>query len=302
MDDLAPESRLERWSLTRIPNYHNALPVETVAADAITELEFRRDFVDKNTPCLLRGAARHWPAFQKWKSLAYLQQTTTRYAAVSVNYEPVTEHGDDDEQENGLQPYVRFHDFLNKLANANGFIRGIGQIAPRSGFAGMLPDLGTFPFLSSLSGSRMYQTYRFLMSRKSYTHWHWHPTDETLMTQVCGSKEILLLPPDDVSWNALTPVANKHDYFDVEIEAVSESAQFRPYRAIAHAGDALYVPVYWWHAVESLESDVGITVPATWGSPLHVLNDMRFPAARAEQERAELRRPLRDTEKAPAES
>jgi len=39
-------------------------------------------------------------------------------------------------------------------------------------------------------------------------------------------------------------------------------------------------PVFWWHAVESVGEEFGVTVAAAFSSPLHVNGDMRFPVAR----------------------
>jgi len=49
---------------------------------------------------------------------------------------------------------------------------------------------------------------------------------------------------------------------------------------VVEPGDALYIPVYWWHAVQSMDDAFGATVAATFPTPLHVSGDIRSPIAR----------------------
>jgi hypothetical protein len=150
-----------------------------------------------------------------------------------------------------------------------------------SAFSGLLKDVGNYTFLPKPKKSRGYVPVRAFFYRDSYTDWHYQPADEALMTQLVGDKEVLLLPPDDQSWAALDPVVRKKGYlYDIDHKEFPAVASLRPYRVTVQAGDALYIPVYWWHAVASADHKFGITLAATFGSPLHVAGDLRYPIAR----------------------
>lgn len=141
-------------------------------------------------------------------------------------------------------------------------------------------DVTGFSFLHNAKPPREYNAYRVFIFRNSYTDWHYHSTDETLMCQVAGRKEVLLMPPDEESWNILWPVMKKHGctFSDAAVaKALSRGTKFR---VVVEPGDALYIPPLWWHSVEALDDEVGITVAACFRTAFAAAVDLRYPAAR----------------------
>ncbi|RON51628.1 transcription factor [Pseudomonas frederiksbergensis] len=278
------------WSLTRFPNYAEAAAVEVIDAHEISKADFMRIYVTKNRPCLIKNAVRHWPAFTKWTDSEYLRANSpnspvvVRSAMVSevIGWSGPQVKAALTEQADARHRDILFHDFLDELkvgegplvADSCGFTEG-------AAFEKMKDDVGGLPFMPVLSKARRYPSYRGFLYRDSYTDWHFHATDETFMTQVIGSKEILLLPPDDASWQGLRPVIENEGYlFNIDTERFPGTRALRPSRAVVEPGDALYIPALWWHAVESIGEDFGITVAATFGTPLHINGDLRYPIAR----------------------
>jgi hypothetical protein len=282
----------EPWSLSRFPRYENALSLDSINAEELTEEEFRRNYVEKNRPCLLKGAVKHWPAYRQWSSTAYLKEKTRNEKTFARSY-PISEYIFEAkgalkqqliEKNQAVTQEIMFHEFLDRVENEN----ESGQLVIHSwplqqglALSELCSDIDSFPFLPKPGGSRFYPSYRAFFYRQSYTDWHYHPTDEALMTQVVGAKEVLLLPPDKHSWDALWPVARQKGYlFDIDTNQFPKIRDMHPYRVTVEAGDALYIPVFWWHAVESLDEKFGITVAATFQTPLHINGDLQYPAAR----------------------
>jgi hypothetical protein len=278
------------WSFDRFPNYSSARTVESIDARRITESDFRRRFVNQNRPCLVRNAAVHWPAYERWGSLAYLRgrssnaTVTTRTCAVS-------------EVSGWARPEVRarlqaqtraayrstpFHEFLDQMESGDStLIADSCRFSKGTPIEHMKDDVGGVPFLAATHKSRVYPPHRVFLYRNSYTDWHFHPTDETFMTQVVGAKEVLLLPPDQPSWSALRPLIQEHGVlFDIDIQRFPDAGRLQPLRVVVGPGDALYIPVFWWHAVASLDKCFGVTVAATFPTPLHINGDLRFPVVR----------------------
>jgi len=72
--------------------------VPTVNYDAtksreLTIQDFLQKYEETNTPLLIKGATRSWPAFTKWKDLSYLEQQTMKPSSSS----PSTSRDDDDD-------------------------------------------------------------------------------------------------------------------------------------------------------------------------------------------------------------
>jgi hypothetical protein len=278
------------WSLTRFPNYAHAGALESIDALHVTEAEFRRRHVDQNRPCLVKNAAVHWPACERWRDLAYLRghstnaTVTTRTCAVSEVSGWARPEVRERLQEQSRSAYrsTPFHDFLAQMESGDStLIADSCRFSKGAPIEAMRDDIGGVPFLAITPRSRVYPPHRVFLYRNSYTDWHFHPTDETFMTQVVGAKEVLLLPPDEPTWSALRPLIQDHGVlYDIDVQRFPDAGRLQPLRVVVEPGDALYIPVFWWHAVESLDKAFGVTVAATFPTPLHVNGDWRFPVVR----------------------
>lgn len=281
--------RDEPWSLKYTPNYDDPLLLEEVQADQISEERFMRDYVARNRPCVLRGAAKHWPALEKWRSIDYLKERTPN-VDMRARTAPMPEFQSEipevfavmDKHYRAIFGDVPFHEFLDRASNDDQqFVLHGVTIREEDALQPLRADLGTYPFLKSLVGSRMYAQYRAFFYRHSYTDWHYHPTDEAIMTQVVGTKEVLLLAPDQSSWEALWQMIQQQGYvYGFDPVRFPLMQKMRPYRVVVEEGDGLYIPAYWWHAVASIDDQWGVTVAATFKTPAHILGDLRFPATR----------------------
>ncbi len=280
----------EPWNLALTPNYAQARPLEEIDARSISESEFQRNHVMRNRPCVLRGAVSHWPACAKWRDPAYLKERTANLP-MPARRQPLPEYihaahpsirAELTERYERAHEMMAFHDFLAEAhAEPKQLVLGSVLLEPSSELGPLHKDLGDFPFLKTLSGSRMYPPYRAFIYRHSYTDWHYHATDETFMTQVVGTKEVLLLPPHQETWDALWPVVCQTGHlFGVDVARFPRFGKIVPIRVVVKPGDALYIPAYWWHAVASIDNEFGVTVAATFSTPLHINGNLRYPATR----------------------
>jgi len=280
------------WSLTRFPNYSNPRTLEVIDALHITQRDFMEQHVHRNRACLVKHAVRHWPAYQQWRDLGYLRAHSLN-RPVTIREQVISEtigwSGPDIREQlrqlaASVAKQVNFHDFLTRLERANEplpLVADSCRLSAGSPLERLRGDVSGLPFMPTLKKSRLYPPYRVFLYSNSYTDWHFHPTDETFMTQIVGSKEVLLLPPDDESWEQLYPIIRKTGrLYDIDTDHFPGLRTLRPYRLTVEPGDAVFIPVFWWHAVESVNDAFGATIAATFPTPLHVNGDMRFPVAR----------------------
>lgn len=285
----ALNSNTEMWSLHRTHNYHNSLSIDIIDADSISEAQFHKEYVARNRPCLLVGAAKHWPANSRWTSRDYLKGMTPN-VTVYPRFQPNIEYPymakksireSLDKMDEAMHEEMLLHDFIDKIVDQPSHYVLFGLIKDNEPYARLREDLDGYPCLPRPSGSRLYPPHRALLYRKSYTDWHYHAADETLMTQVMGTKEVVLLPPDPYSWKTVwSAIYDKGYIYGLNTEATPLAQGLQPYRVVVGPSDALYIPVFWWHAVESIDNEFGITVATTFKSPLHINTDLAYPAAR----------------------
>lgn len=248
------------------------LPV--LDAGMLTEREFKKEWVDKNQACLIKGAVKHWPASQKCRNKEYWLTTFDNF-----NLSVYPHHNRNDEkahQEDRIE--INFHDAIERLF-ANGdlvlsmpsqvIINAKGQYTKR--FQPFKGDLGKFSFLPSPPLPRNYPRLRCFLYRRAATAWHWHKVDETLMCQVNGSKRVGLLDPSVRHPEAVARFLMSESYFLGE--KIDASIKARPYMAVVEEGDALYIPPYWFHGVVPDDEEVGLTAAFCWRSPVHILGN-----------------------------
>jgi hypothetical protein len=278
--------------LPQFPNYSTAQTVETVHASDLAEEFFIENFVKNNRPCKIIGAAKHWSASSLWSSKEYLQSKLPNLPVKArtdvlpeflqfVRPADVREKMIKDRNDKYIEFYM--HDLIEQLfePSDDSIVLHALPVEPAGLFSGIYPDLGVFNFAKNVGRSRMYAPFRVFMYRNSYTDWHFHPTDETFMLQLVGDKEVLALPPTSQTWNVFRPIAESTgQLYDATWSSISGASVLPAIRCMVSPGDALYIPAFWWHAVESADSGFGVTLASTFATPLEIAGDLRYPAVR----------------------
>jgi hypothetical protein len=262
-----------RWNyLETFPDFQTASTIPSVEAAALNEERFLESHVNRHAPCLIKGAVRHWPAVEKWRDAQYLTAKCAD-ARVLASRDVNRPYG---RQSIERMPWGRFIESAFNPAIPYLCAPTI-DLLPRGQFRPLLEDVGGFPFAPHLPPSRLYARHRVFIYRGCYTDWHHHPTDETLMCQLVGSKWVGLLPPDQNTWNNVFSAFKKEEHL---------RGNFHPTEKLplacarVDAGDALYIPPFWWHGVQACDGQFGVTLAQTFATPWHLLADLGVPAFR----------------------
>lgn len=270
------------YFLQQVPNYKGAIPIEEVRAETLVDALFYRDFVDCMKPCLVKNAIEHWPAYRLWDSSEYILNVVGN-KDVMVAKEPLVEYQNAANRNVALKERInraffktRLREFFTDVTSTDGGYRALHSypLKKYSVLERLGKDVLGFSFIKSPPVPKSYPMHRIFIYRRSYSDWHFHPVDETLMCQVKGFKEVLLIEPGGESFAALLEIGQSIGYvYDVDIARFPKYEIIHPYRALVCPGDALYIPPFWFHAVEALDNDWGITVASCWGSPSQVHRD-----------------------------
>ncbi|XP_075641088.1 lysine-specific demethylase JMJ32 [Castanea sativa] len=183
-----------------------------------TPLQFLRDYVSQNKPCLISSATLHWPALSSWSQHTYLTQSLSASPNVSVHLTP---HGNADalvpfpntnNNNNNLcfaSPHVQqlpFREALHLIttnsdsnSNTQKFVAYLQQQNDcfRSEYSALSSDCDDhIPWATEALGSLPEAVNLWIGNHRSVTSFH-KDHYENLYAVVSGEKHFLLLPPTD---------------------------------------------------------------------------------------------------------
>ncbi|WP_445362244.1 cupin-like domain-containing protein [Microbulbifer sp. ANSA003] len=261
--------------LKHIPNRETARGVVTYDAQDLPETQFVQSHVNLNKPCLIKGAVKSWRATQLWRDPDYLSGLVDN-PEVRVyghsNYLDWKSMARNEERATFRQALKRIE------ANEEGIV-SIPSIfcVPDSPFYPLRQDIGVFAFLTQKKAPVFYPQRRFFMYSGAGTAWHYHQIDETLMCQIKGSKRVGLLSPDCAGFKQLNDDLMAYKYLDGPGCFASYKDEIQPFEVVVEEGDSLYIPPFWWHGVEPVDKELGITMAECWASPEYKLADFKKP-------------------------
>ena len=274
--------------LTKSPLYQRSKPhPHVVDATKLSEAAFE-ELVDRQTPVLLKGAIRSWPAVERWTLESFASKCDDGQDLIAYEHALDTEFfaWRNATQLNTRKTTVTPAELFERFRRGDSLASRIRFPSDPARLAAFTADLDEFRFPfrpkprfshgSLHYGSGIVYSYQ----GGSFTDWHFHPGFEALMCQVRGTKEVLLLGTDIDVWRALTPALDAHAVsFEIGAHEFPAYEQLTATRVRIEAGDALYIPSWWWHVVEAVDDSFGLTVPHWWPSKWNVRYDFSRPAA-----------------------
>ncbi|MCX4028547.1 cupin-like domain-containing protein [Endozoicomonas sp. SM1973] len=224
--------------------------------DTITADEFYENFFLKNTPCVVREGVTHWQAVKVWEDDNYLCQIAGNrqvFQTTSVRSDLGFDH-----QSPIIQ--VRFADFLDSYQeNPRLYVNDSNMPSI------LVQDLGTHSMLEGFKKvePNVKRVGMFMGAGEQLAPLH-YDDEENIYILINGQKEFLLF--DIADFNSLYPYDDTKapDFSAVNLDNIDYD-QFPAlktitcYRVKLNAGDMLFVPGYWWHAVKALGRSIALS-------------------------------------------
>jgi hypothetical protein len=216
--------------------------------------EFLRRWYATGTPAIFTDIVPRWPAFGRWSA----EDLRTRFGAAEIEMS-IGREGDPD-------PDVRFKthcrtttmaDYVDRVLAAGAtndlYLIANNRNLARPGLQGLLDDIRLPPGLFDERHSAACGALWFGPAG-TVTSLH-HDTSNIFFFQVVGRKRIRLYPPDEPA--LLSRARGVYSAVDPERDAAELAGTFA-YDEVLAPGDALFLPVGWWHHVRALDLSVSV--------------------------------------------
>jgi lysine-specific demethylase 8 len=244
-----------------------------------SEVTFVRDFVNTGTPVIIEGVVSSWQAVARWGNLDYLIGLVGRRKLVAKVSRDRTFADDVEYKE------VRFDEFVETLSDASPE-RGryyladvqISRLLPE-----LLEDLGEPPYFAPFTAEWRGHFRGLFLGRDARTPLHYHMNNMALTAQLVGRKFVRLYPPSQCAnmYNSRFSTLSPVDPSRADLKRYPKFAKATALECTLSAGDLLFIPVHWWHYVQSPGISAAVLFAynaplRTWHFPTPGLESLAF--------------------------
>lgn len=244
----------------------------------LSPLQFYRDWIGPNKPCIIRNAFSDWPALSKWNPTYLREKVGSKVISVAVTPNGFADAVNGDRF---VMPEERQMTFSSLLDIIEGKVKSSGVFYVQkqcSNLTEELPELTGdvqthIPWMSEALGKQPDAVNFWLGEESAVTSMH-KDHYENLYCVISGQKEFILLPPTDRPFipYALYQPATYRQKEDGNFEIVDEEDSTnvpwipldplnpdyerypsyrlaKPLQCTVKAGEMLYLPSLWFHHV-----------------------------------------------------
>lgn len=219
---------------------------------------FFEEFYARNRPLILTRAVEHWHALSAW-SLDYLEKAVgPGIVELQAGRNADRLYEQHSASHRRTVPWQSFLTALRRGRRSNDvYLTANNGAANRDVLAPLWEDFGTIDGI--LSGNSQDQGFLWLGPSGTITPWH-HDLTNNLLVQIMGRKRLTLASP------AQTPLMRNHCHcyseFGQNAACLPTDSGRRPH--LLHCdlapGEAIFLPIGWWHHVEALDVSASLTL------------------------------------------
>lgn len=266
-----------------VPRWAPRLPASDLGVQEVprllpAEAEAHAELFKTGRPFVVSGLLEGWPAFERWQSLGYLDRVVG-HRLVPLEVGSAVGAADWREEMMLVGDFLRQHlapsceycsgDVDSDEAPASVFEAGVAYLAQHELLA-QCPTLHAdvqvpLPWIKNLGAPARVNAW--LGTHGTVTPCHWDSYDNCL-AQVQGTKQVILLAPEMAPYLYVNKGSGKSTSAQGNIAQVNvEAPDFQAFPEFAKAerhvaeigpGDALFIPVKWWHQVRSFSPSFSV--------------------------------------------
>jgi Cupin-like domain len=219
---------------------------------------FLENYYAKNTPVIITNIMHNWKALQLWTP-EYLRE---KYGDAEVQIQ--ANRNSDPDYEIKIENHrktVLFREYVDMVVNGSGndyYMVANNQTLEREEFKPLFNDIEIFPEYLNPDDTKG-RVFFWFGPQGTITPLHHDPVN-LILTQVSGRKLIKLIAPQQ------TPLLYNH--IGVFSKVDGENPDYNKYplykeakiiEVILEPGEAIFIPVGWWHHVKSLDASISVS-------------------------------------------
>lgn len=262
---------------------------------------FERDYVATHTPVIIRGAVDDWPARTRWTPAYFRERCGDRLVDVEVWDDGLPGASMETQLRHRVQQ-MPLSEYVDLIASGDtGKKYYLAQQALEAVAPELLGDIAPLDYYPEWIRRLVQPVLIFFGPKGTVTPYHYDPT-HNLLVQVKGRKQVVMVSPDQSRllyhpWKM--PGFDRYNYSPVD-PTLPDPERFPLYETttryefVLEEGEALFIPIGWWHHVRSLAPSINVTF---WWVTLPMLMRMApkvYGTVATNQARRLLGRPERD--------
>lgn len=223
--------------------------------------QFIQAYYSRNLAVVLTGSICHWPALHKWSPQYFKKTVGNQEIEVQFNREqdPLFER-------NSVQHKTKmfmweFVDLIEHTPHSNNFYMTANNAkASQSSLAALFQDIDHF---HGYTDHRQVYDRSFIWfgPKGAFTPLH-HDLTNNILVQIYGRKKVTLIPALQVAnlYNDVAVFSKVANPYQPDItESFPDFVLSSKIECILEPGEALFIPLGWWHCVESLDISISVS-------------------------------------------
>lgn len=239
-------------------NYRQARPENGVPRlDKPSADTFFRDYYYGHRPVIITGAMDDWPAFTTW-SLDYFAGTLgDAVVEVQANRDAQADYELQKGRHTTRMAFGAFVERLRAVDTSNDiYLTAANSGHNRTALDPLWRDIRQIP--PYLKAGDSVDGFLWIGPKGTLTPFH-HDLTNNLLTQVIGRKRVLMVPSFEVARMG----NHQHCFSQLTREQVLDAAKTPDGPTVLSCdiapGEALFLPIGWWHHVEALDLSVSVS-------------------------------------------
>lgn len=226
----------------------------------ISSDEFLDEHYAPGRPVILGNAIGHWPSLTRWTPEYLAARLGDRQVEVQAGR---NSGGNYERQKDAFRQSMPFSRFINEIRQPGAandlYMTAYNSASNAAAIEPLHADLGNIDAAldGEASGAR---GMLWIGGEGTFTPLH-HDLTNNLLVQIRGRKRIVMVPPSQYGklYNDDHVFSRLVDITDVDESNYPLAHDVQTYEIVLAQGDALFIPIGWWHQVTALDFSVSAT-------------------------------------------